>query len=153
MGDFLFFIKIAQKLDSMSCFREADIIDVFIKESMDTNDIDWSDPNAYKIYLKQNKKEKKEEISHKPNKIALIRKILNEDWVGISSQELEELYKLGFGVERGKSHWKVSHPKLINSPKFPSGTITVNTHKKDKDRVDFNAAHQLKQALKYLGYI
>jgi hypothetical protein len=89
-----------------------------------------------------------------PEKLSIIKKIRNQSWVNISTRELEDLEKIGFIVERGTSHYKVHHNGLKNSnTKYSSGFITVGTHQKDKERVDYNGAQDLKQALKYLKYL
>lgn len=88
----------------------------------------------------------------KSNKLSIVKKIRNQNWVDISLNDLYELDKLGFEVSRGTKHHIVFHERLINSPKFSSGKIVIGAHKKDKERLDYNGAQDLKQAFKYLGY-
>ena len=84
-------------------------------------------------------------------KLTILQKIRNESWVNISINDLYQLEVLGFNVLQGTKHYKLFHLKLVNSnTKFKSGTITVNLHKKDKKRLDFNATQDLKSALIYL---
>ena len=90
----------------------------------------------------------------KPDKLSIIKKIKNQNWVDISLKELYELEKIGFTVERGTKHHIVYHVGLVNSPtKFSSGNIVIGAHKKDKERLDYNAVQDLKQAFKFFGYL
>jgi hypothetical protein len=89
----------------------------------------------------------------RPDKLAIVKKIKNQSWVDISLNDLYELDKLDFTVERGTKHHVVFHARLVNHPRFSNGNIVIGAHKKDKERVDYNGAQDLKQAFKYLGYL
>ena len=43
-----------------------------------------------------------------------------------------ELERLGFDVERGGSHAKATHPKLVDCPSFPLDLLTLNFHASGK---------------------
>jgi len=87
------------------------------------------------------------------SKLSIIKKIKNQNWVDISLNDLYELNNLDFEVKRGTKHHTVFHKNLIGSPRFSSGTIVIGAHKKDKERLDFNGAQDLKKAFQYLGYM
>jgi hypothetical protein len=88
------------------------------------------------------------------SKLKILKKINNESWVDILVSDINELKHLGFIVKRGTRHYKLFHKDLLKSEgRFKSGSVTLNTHKADKERLDFNGAQDLKHVLKFLKVI